>query len=105
VANPQCEHGYTKIANELLEALVKYCANPSWLRISLMIIRLTYGWNRKEAEVNLKSIATKLTLKEEYIREIVIELEAAKIIKLHFTKPHMAVISLVKDWEKWTIAK
>ena len=45
---PQLEHGYTRIANELLEALIRYPFNGGEYKILLAIIRLTYGWRRRE---------------------------------------------------------
>lgn len=102
MANPQCENGYTKIANELLEAICKYITNPSWLRIGFLVIRLTYGWGRKEALINLKSLATKAGLTEEYVKSVMIEMELSKILKkLDFKKPYEAIVSFNKDYTQW----
>lgn len=105
MASPQLEGGYTKIANELLEAMCKYITNPSSLRIALIIVRLTYGWNRKEALINLKSIATKLNLTEEYVKKTITEMEFLKILKVNFKKPYQAEISFNKNYEKWKISR
>ena len=105
MANPRVSEGYTRIANELLEAMCKYISNPSFLRVSLIIIRLTYGWGRKEALINLKSLATKLTLTVEYVRAIIVEMELAEMIKADFKKPYQAVITFNKDYEEWTFVK
>ena len=47
MANPQIEDGYTKIANELLEAFSKHNFSAYETRVLMAIIRKTYGWNKK----------------------------------------------------------
>ena len=105
MANPQTEHGYTKIANELLQALIKYVTNPSWLRTSLFIIRLTYGWGRKEVTSNLKSFASMLHLSEEYIKSILTEMELSKMITIQWKDARKFVVSFNKDYEQWPFVK
>ena len=106
MASPQIENGYTKIANELLEAICKYISNPSFLRLSLMIVRLTYGWGRKEAIINLKSLSTKIGLTEEYTKSVIFEMESVKIIKkLEFKEPYKALIEFNKDYTQWNTYK
>lgn len=56
-ASPQLEDGYTRIANELLEALAALQCPASVLRIALAVIRETYGYNRKTAPVSREHIA------------------------------------------------
>ena len=45
MASPQLEDGFTRVANELLEALakLKLCAYET--KVLIFIIRKTYGWN------------------------------------------------------------
>lgn len=45
---PQLENGYTKIANEILEALCNVNLSPYESRLLWCIIRKTYGFNKKE---------------------------------------------------------
>lgn len=45
---PQCEDGYTRIANELLEALSRIRIPGESMQILLVIIRKTYGFGKKE---------------------------------------------------------
>lgn len=57
MANPQKENGYTAIANELLEALVKieFPKNTGQLpiKLCLFIIRKTYGYHKKMDIISL----------------------------------------------------
>lgn len=48
---PQVEDGYTRIANELLEQVMAAPFTLRELRVVMAVIRLTYGWNRKQARV------------------------------------------------------
>jgi len=105
MASPQIEHGYTKIANELLQAIYKYITNPTWLRVALLIIRLTYGWNRKEVISNVTSFATTLRISEEYIKNILIEMEHSCMVRIEWKGPRKFKLSLEKDYEKWTFVK
>ena len=47
MASPQIEDGYTKIANELLEAISKVNLSSYEFRVIMAIIRKTYGFNKK----------------------------------------------------------
>jgi phage replication O-like protein O len=57
VASPQLENGHTRIANELLEALVRTRLSPREWRVLLALARETYGWSRKAAAVSTYRIA------------------------------------------------
>ena len=48
MASPQIENGYTKIANELLDALCCVDLSGHEWKVVHAIIRKTYGYNKKE---------------------------------------------------------
>lgn len=50
---PQLEDGYTRIANEILEALAKIRIPGEARQCLDVIIRKTYGWSRKETNITL----------------------------------------------------
>jgi phage replication O-like protein O len=52
-ASPQLENGYTRIANELLEAMARLDATRTEWKILMVIIRNTYGYQRKSARIKL----------------------------------------------------
>lgn len=103
MASPQCENGYTKIANELLQALVNRIPNPTWLRIALWTIRLTYGFNRKEVGTNYQAYATKLNLTKDTIKHALFDMADHKIVKFESKTVETFVISINKDYELWKI--
>jgi len=47
MTSPQLEHGYVKIANEIMDALIKYRIPGEQMQCLLFIIRKTYGFNKK----------------------------------------------------------
>ena len=53
MADPQLEKGYTKIANEILEALAKIRIPGEARQILDVILRKTYGWGKKEDNISL----------------------------------------------------
>lgn len=105
MANPQIEQGYTRIANSLLRAIYKYITNPTWIRICLLTIRVTYGFHRKESVTNYKSFVTHLNLTEEYIKQVLIEMESAKIVRYFPKSSGKFRISFNKNFEEWTVYK
>lgn len=48
MVNPQLENGYTKIADEIMDALCAFRIPGSTRQVIDCIIRKTYGWNKKE---------------------------------------------------------
>lgn len=53
----QTENGYTRIANELMEALMRMRLNGYEYSIALAIIRQTYGYNKKQDKIKLAKIS------------------------------------------------
>ncbi len=103
MASPQVENGYTRIANELLEAICNKITNSTWIRILFWTIRLTYGFNRKEVQSNYSAYATKLNLTKDTIKCALMELQDHKIITLAVITKDVFIISINKDYELWKI--
>lgn len=57
MANPQLEDGYTRIANDLLEALVRIPLRDLDRRVFLAVLRLTYGFGKKEDRLAYSQVA------------------------------------------------
>ena len=104
MANPQLQNGYTKIANELLEAICRLTISGSEMRILLYIIRRTYGFSRSFAEIPLSEISQAVGIRREHIQKALKKLSGRKIIELHTgngVKPQ--TISIVKNYEEWGV--
>jgi phage replication O-like protein O len=59
MANPQVERGYVRIANELLEAFSRLTL-PVSVSCLFVILRYTYGYNRKKATIDMETF-TRIT--------------------------------------------
>ena len=67
--NPQIEDGYTKIANELFEAIYGARFTITQLQIVLCIVRYTYGFNRKTWKLSSGFIATAIGRKPRNVQK------------------------------------
>lgn len=54
--NPQLEDGHTRIANELLDAIVSFDFSKRQYKVVLFVLRKTYGWNKKADVMSLSQI-------------------------------------------------
>ena len=82
--NPQIEDGFTKISNELLEALSKAMAQgiitARERAVIDWIIRYTYGYQQKNGYFHTSFIAKNLGLSMSWISQILKSLEKKKVI-------------------------
>ena len=82
--NPQIENGYTKIANELLEALSKAMAQRiitgEERAVVDWIIRYTYGFHEKNGYFHTSFIANNLGFSMSWVSQILKSLEQKKVI-------------------------
>jgi len=56
MANPQIENGYTRIANETMDALAKIRIPGQARQVLDFILRKTYGWNKKTDMISFITI-------------------------------------------------
>ena len=52
MGSPQLEHGYLRLANELLEAIIRARFNARERWVIDVVIRFTYGYSKKEAIID-----------------------------------------------------
>lgn len=103
MASPQKENGYTSIANELLEQLYRRRFSASQLKILLLVVRFTYGFNRKTATLSNTFIAAGTGMHEITVSKEVGTLLRDNVLKL-YKKPsfhNSRVIGINKDYEGW----
>ena len=77
---PQLEDGYTRIANEILEALCEINLSGREFRAVLALIRLTYGWQKKEDQISYSQFAELTGIARNHVQEIFKGLAARKIV-------------------------
>ena len=96
VAKPQCENGYTRIANELLDAFCKLHLSGNQWMVLHTIIRKTYGWNKKEDWITGTQIAQITGLRRQRVYEALKALQARRVI-LRDGK----LVGIQKDYTFW----
>jgi phage replication O-like protein O len=103
MASPQLEKGYTRISNELIQAMCNRISSSTWIRILLWTMRLTYGFRRKEVQSSYQSYATKLHLTKETIKSALADMEQQKIIIFLVVTRESFIVSVNKDYDLWKI--
>ena len=74
------ENGYTRIANELIDALVRSPFTLRQLRVVLEIARLTYGYRKRTAPISTKKVATACGLQQNHTRAAIAELLTVQVL-------------------------
>lgn len=77
---PEIDDGHTKIANELLDAILAGDFSKRQLLILLFIIRKTYGWNKSEDDISRSQMSDATKLKNSHITTTIQELLERNVI-------------------------
>lgn len=106
MANPQKENGFTSIANELLEMIYRYRFSLREIKILLAVIRFTFGFQRKAANLSLRFLSYSTGIKYRHTQTTVSNLIAKNIltVKREAAGIKSRVIQLNKDYEKWNFS-
>ena len=96
MADPKLEDGYTQIANEILEKLVRMHLSPNQWQVLLCIIRKTYGFHKKVDYIANFQIGEATGLGKTVVSRCLGGLGEMELItrKGKF-------IGFQKDWERW----
>lgn len=101
-ANPQLENGHTRIANELLETIIKYPFSATELKIVLFVVRSTYGWNKKEAIISYGMMAKGIGVDIRYVKRMINKLTKNRIISREKID-NQNVLGLNKNYKSWQL--
>lgn len=96
MASPQVENGHTKIANEILEQLMKIHLSPNQWQVLICIMRKTYGYHKKVDYIANCQIIESTGLCKAVVSRVLSALEKMNII-VRYGKN----IGFQKDWESW----
>lgn len=95
MARPKVENGFTRIANELLEAIAQANVSKSELRVLVALVRQSYGWQRKDAYVfEVKDVLC--TMSDRTFREAV-----SGLVKSGHIWRKGKKLGIVKDYDLW----
>jgi phage replication O-like protein O len=100
MASPQKENGFTPIANELIEAFARTRINGEAMQVLMVIIRKTYGFNKKADKIALSQFTEVTGLKKPTVCKALHKLLGMGVItqKDNATAKEYCV---VKDYSLW----
>lgn len=100
MAKPQLEDGYTMIANEILENLMRIQLPANQWQVLLCVIRKTYGFRKKVDRIANFQICEATGLRKDVVSRSLHKLEAARIIVRN-----SKTIGFQKDYQQWELAE
>jgi phage replication O-like protein O len=96
MADPQVEDGYTRLANEIIEALMRTNLSSYQGRILWAIWRKTYGYQKKQDWLSNSQLAEMTEIKAPHVSRTVSELITRNIVTKAGNK-----IAFNKDYTQW----
>lgn len=102
MASPQVENGHTKIANELLEAIVKMPMSDYEHRIFWLIIRKTYGFKKKQDWISQKQIAEITGIRKSHVSRTIKNLIRKNMV-VNTRVGNKKILGIQKDYERWEV--
>ena len=102
MANPQREHGYTAIANEIMEALSRYRIPGEKRQVLDYILRQTYGFNRKQAKLSYGEISKFTGIHRQNVKRAVRWLYSKRITVVGKTDyTNKQIYEFNKNYDDW----
>jgi phage replication O-like protein O len=93
------EDGYTRIANELLEQVMAAPLTLREIRVVMAVVRLTYGWNRKQARVTGGLLAKLTGIHASHVAKVLAGLIEKNVVIRHGGS--RSPVSLNKHADQW----
>lgn len=103
MANPQKENGYTPVANEIMDAVIKNSFTATQLKIILVCWRYMYGFSRKEAELSVSFISKATGISKRYVSQELKTLIDTNVIDVIKNPTYITsrIVSFNKNYEQW----
>ncbi|MFC1558732.1 replication protein, partial [candidate division KSB1 bacterium] len=93
---------YTKLPNDLLEALARIRISGEAVQVLLFIIRKTLGWNKREDAISYSQFVLGTGLLKPNIRRALIKLQQMNIVFIINTdNGRTNKYRINKDYETW----
>lgn len=100
-----CDDGYTRLANDILEAAYKVRLNGNAMSVLLAIARMTYGWNKASDRIAGVQLADETGLSESEVSLAVKTLLSRNIITAAGDKRKVKTIGINKNVSEWILCK
>jgi phage replication O-like protein O len=101
MANPQKEHGYTAIANELFDALCSIRVNGEARQVLDVIFRKTYGFNKKEDRIALSQFVENTGMSKPKVCRSINKLKDMNLIVVTKKENDDNIFRVNKDYVTW----
>ncbi len=102
MASPQLEHGYVKIANEILDALCHIRISGEARQVLDTIIRKTYGYHKKQDRISLSQFCISTGLRKVTICKAISKLKKMNLILITNKDNDKANVFIFnKDFDTW----
>lgn len=103
MAGPQLEDGYTRVANEIFDHIMRAPLNGTQFRIVLAVWRFTYGYNRKDHCMSIDFIAEAIDAHSDGVKRELKNLIDKRVLLV--TREAMGVrpraMSFNKKYDEW----
>ncbi len=96
MASPQIEDGYTKLANEIMEALMRTNLPAYQGRVLWAILRKTYGFQKKEDWISNSQLVEMTGLRKQHVSRTMKEL-----LERHIVTRSGYKVGFNKDYTQW----
>ena len=101
---PQKENGFTPIANEIMEALMKVNLSAYESRVLWFLFRKTYGWSKKTDWITLSQFSDCIGLDRRLIHRAIKGLSSKKMIVIYKDDTFKIRYGFQKDYKKWKLS-
>jgi phage replication O-like protein O len=111
MTSPQIENGYTRIANELLDAILRYPFSRREYAVVMAIVRMTYGFNKKEDAISGWQLSEMTGIDRSHVSKTINELVKKNVLKKGDSGrishgQAIALLSINKHYTAWiTVAE
>ena len=103
--NPQVEDGFTRIANELFDAVLRAPLTGVEQKVVLAVIRLTYGYNKREDTLSFSQIATATGIGRQSVVRAMVRLRKANVLTSRATGHYApSVWAVQKRYQLWALS-
>ena len=96
MANPQLEDGHTRIANELLDNLVRMHLSPYQWQVVFFVIRKTYGYRKKVDYITNSQIVRGTGIHKAHVSRAM-----SNLVRRNILIREGKLVGLQKDYEAW----
>jgi phage replication O-like protein O len=104
MVSPQVENGYTPIANELLDQLMKVNLSGSEWQLLIAILRKTYGFQKKTDWITLSQFAKITGIERRNVHRTLKKLSSKQMTVVQIDDNNRLKYGFNKNYEQWELS-